>query len=70
MSERCVVVGAGGISGSWFPPLKAEGIEVAAVVDLRLEAARKKLADFDLDCPVSDDLKGTLKRVQPDFVVD
>jgi predicted dehydrogenase len=70
MSERCVVVGAGGISGAWFPPLKAEGIEVAAVVDLRIEAARKKLADFDIDCPVSDDLKGTLKRVQPDFVVD
>lgn len=70
MSERCVVVGAGGISGAWFPPLKAEGIEVAAVVDLRIEAARKKLADFGLNAPVSDDLEATLRHVQPDFVVD
>ncbi|MHB8995640.1 MAG: Gfo/Idh/MocA family protein [Armatimonadota bacterium] len=70
MSERCVVVGAGGISGAWFPPLKAEGIEVAAVVDLRIEAARKKLADFGLNAPVSDELEGTLRQVQPDFVVD
>lgn len=70
MSERCVVVGAGGISGAWFPPLKAEGIEIAAVVDLRPEAARRKIADFGVKCPVSDDLRGTLKRTRPDFVVD
>ena len=28
MSYRAVVVGAGGISGAWFPPLKAEGVDV------------------------------------------
>lgn len=70
MSERCVVVGAGGISGAWFPPLKAEGIEIAAVVDLRPEAAQRKLAEFGVECPVSDDLKATLERAKPDFIVD
>ena len=70
MSERCVVVGAGGISGAWFPPLKAEGIEIAAVVDLRPEAALQRLAEFEVDCPVSADLKATLQRTKPDFVVD
>lgn len=70
MSERCVVVGAGGISGAWFPPLQAEEVEIAAVVDLRIDAAQEKLAQFGVSCPVSDDLQATLKRVQPDFVVD
>ncbi len=39
MAVRCVVAGAGGISNAWFPPLAAEGVEVAAVVDLRPAAA-------------------------------
>ncbi len=70
MSERCVVVGAGGISNAWFPPLKTEGIEVAAVVDLQPERASAQIAKYELDCPASDDLKGTLKQTRPDFVVD
>ncbi|MEN6302864.1 MAG: Gfo/Idh/MocA family oxidoreductase [Armatimonadia bacterium] len=70
MAERCVVVGAGGISGAWFPPLKKENVEIAAVVDLRLEAAEKRIAEFELDCPARTDLKKTLKQTRPDFVVD
>jgi predicted dehydrogenase len=70
MAYRCVVVGAGGISGAWFPPLKAEGLEIAAVVDLRPECAERRIAEFELDCPASTDLKKTLKQTQPDFVVD
>src|SRR3954471_19986586 len=45
---RCVVVGAGAISWAWFPPLKAEGVEVAAVVELDAERARQRLAQHDL----------------------
>lgn len=70
MSERCVVVGAGGISGAWFPPLKAEGVEIAAVVDLRPEAARAKLAQFEIETSVTDDLPAALRQARPDFVVD
>ena len=40
---RAIVVGAGGISGAWFPPLKAEKVDVAAVVDLRKEAAEARI---------------------------
>ena len=70
MSERCVVVGAGGISNAWFAPLKTEGVEIAAVVDLQPERAKAQIAKYELDCPVSDNLKRTLKQVRPDFVVD
>lgn len=67
---RAIVVGAGGISGSWFRPLKKEGVEVAAVVDLRKEAAEKKIAGHGLSCPASDDLGKTLAGVEADFLVD
>jgi predicted dehydrogenase len=70
MPERCVVVGAGGISDAWFPPLKTEGVEIAAVVDLQVDRAEAQIAKYELDCPATTDLKQTLKRVRPDFVVD
>ena len=59
--ERAVVVGAGGISGAWFPPLIAEKVDLAGVVDLNLDAARAKVAQYGLDCPASADLAATLK---------
>jgi len=68
--KRAVVVGAGGISGAWFGPLKAEKVDVAAVVDLDLDAARGRIKQFKLDCDASTDLKATLRKTQPDFVVD
>ena len=68
--ERAVVVGAGGISGAWFPPLIAEKVDLAGVVDLNLDAARAKVAQYGLDCPASADLAATLKKARPDFVVD
>jgi len=67
---KAVVVGAGSISGAWFPPLKAEKVEVAAVVDLKLAAARARIAEYELDCAASTDLRATLKKTRPDFVVD
>ena len=70
MLHRAVVVGAGGISQVWFPALKEEGIEVAAVVDLSEDAARARVEEFDLDAAVSTDLEATLEAVQPEFVVD
>jgi len=68
--ERAVVVGAGGISGAWFPPLKAEGVNIMAVVDLDIDAARRRIAEFELAARPSSDLAGTLSELQPDFVVD
>ncbi len=68
--ERAVVVGAGGISNAWFPPLRREKVRVAAVVDLNVEAARKQIAKYELEAEASDDLKATLRKHRPDFVVD
>jgi predicted dehydrogenase len=67
---KAVVVGAGGISGAWFPPLAKEKVEVVGVVDLNIESARACIAKNELQAEASDDLKATLKRVDPDFVID
>ena len=68
---RTVVVGAGGISGAWFPGLKAEEVEVAAVVDLKKENAEKRIKDFGLTTAMaSTDLGKTLRKCKPDFVID
>ena len=47
-----------------------EGVDVRAVVDLNIEAAEGRILEYGLDCKPSTDLKGTLKRVRPDLVVD
>ncbi len=70
MAERAVVVGAGGISDAWFPPLIEEQVEIAAVVDLDLGRAQAKIAQYGLDAKPYADLKIALKKTQPDFVVD
>ena len=70
MAERCVMVGAGGISNAWFPPLKAEGVDLVAVVDLRVQNAEAQLAKYELTAEVSDDLTATLAKHRPDFVLD
>ncbi|HUS92753.1 MAG TPA: Gfo/Idh/MocA family oxidoreductase [Phycisphaerae bacterium] len=68
--ERAVVVGAGGISNAWFRPLVEEKVDIAGVVDLRIDAAKAQIARYALDCEASCDLKATLKKARPDFVVD
>lgn len=68
--ERALVVGAGGISGAWFPPLKAEKVNVVGVVDLRLDAAKGRIQQYELDCQAFTDLGEALKATKPDFVVD
>ncbi len=70
MPERVIVVGAGGISDAWFPPLIAEGVEVAAVVDLRPEAAQAQLEKYNLTAPVFGDVKTALRKVEADFLLD
>ncbi len=69
-SPKAIVVGAGSISGAWFPPLKKEGVEVVAVVDINKEMAEKKVAKNELSAVASDDLAKTLAEVEADFLVD
>ena len=70
MAESAVVVGAGGISNVWFEALKKEGVDVPAVVDVRIEAARAQIEKFGLHAEASTDLAATLERFHPDFVAD
>ena len=67
---RAIVVGAGGISGAWFPPLVKENVEVAAVVDLVRERAEERLEEFKIKSVVFDDLDKALREVKADFAVD
>jgi predicted dehydrogenase len=66
----CVVVGAGGISDAWFPPLIAEKVNIKAGVELRPEVAQGQLAKYNVEAEVCTDLKAALAEHQPDFVVD
>jgi predicted dehydrogenase len=68
--KRVVVVGAGEISRAWFPPLIAEKVDIAAVVDIKLEAAQKRIAQYSLDAVAATDLGETLRKTRPDFVLD
>lgn len=66
---RAVIVGAGGIAAAWLPGLKAEAVEVVAVVDLELEAAQRRIAEFELEAQASTNLAEAL-TLSPDFVLD
>jgi predicted dehydrogenase len=68
--ERAIVVGAGGISGAWFPVLKQEGVEVTAVVDLNTEAAEQRIAEYGLAAQAEDSLTHALAKFEAEFVVD
>jgi predicted dehydrogenase len=68
--ERAIVVGAGGISGAWFPPLVKEKVNVVAVVDLNVEAAYRRITEYKLEAEASANLAAMLRKHQPDFVVD
>jgi len=70
LGERAVVVGAGGVSNAWFPALKDHQVEIAAVVDLRLQAAQAQIKKYELGAEASTDLAAMLKKARPDFVVD
>jgi len=68
---RAIVVGAGGISGAWFPPLRKEKVEVAAVVDLDRKRAEEAVEKYQLkSAAVATDLDKVLREMKADFLVD
>ncbi len=70
MAVRTIVVGAGGISGAWFPALIAEGVEISSVVDTRFDAAQARIAEFSLPSRATTDLHASISQDKPDFVLD
>ncbi|MGI6494671.1 MAG: Gfo/Idh/MocA family protein [Kiritimatiellia bacterium] len=67
---NAVVVGAGGISGAWFPPLLKEKVDIVGVVDLNVETAKAQIAKYGIDCEVGSDLAAMLRAKKPDFVLN
>lgn len=70
MGERVVIVGSGGISTVWVPPLRKEGVEIVAMVDLNLQTVKDRIAQFSLDAEPSTDMKAMIRKHKPDFVLD
>jgi len=68
--HKAVVVGAGGISGSWFPPLVEEKVDVVGVVDLKKSNAVARIKEYGLNATAFTDLKKAIKETKPEFVVD
>jgi predicted dehydrogenase len=68
--ESCVIVGAGGISNAWFPPLIAEKVDIRGVVDLDVDRARAQCEKYEIEAEISDNQTAMLKKTRPDFVVD
>ena len=66
-SERALVVGAGGISGAWFPPLMAEKVNVVGVVDLKKSMAEARIKEYGLDALASTDLKAAINYAEGDL---
>ena len=70
-SERVIIVGAGGISNAWFPPLREEGVTVAAVVDLDPERARAQVEKYGLtDVAIYADQAKAMAANTADFLLD
>jgi predicted dehydrogenase len=69
---KAVLVGCGGMSGRWLQVAKGiPGLEIAGLVDIREEAARKRAADFGLqDAAIGTDLTDMLGKISPDVVFD
>jgi predicted dehydrogenase len=70
-NERVIIVGAGGIAGAWLPNVVSEGLQVAAVIDIRREQAQKRIDEYKLAGAVAyDDLATALREQRADFAID
>lgn len=69
---RAVLVGCGGMSRRWLEVAKGiPDLEMVGLVDIRVEAARKRAEEFGLqDAVISDDMKHTLEQTSPDVAFD
>jgi len=70
--KKAIIVGCGGMGQGWIGNVKGNPrAEVAALVDIRSEAAKAAAEKFELDpSRVFDDLRKALDACEADFVVD
>ncbi|MGQ9663571.1 MAG: Gfo/Idh/MocA family protein [Kiritimatiellia bacterium] len=69
---KAVLVGCGSISAAWLKALKdIEDVAIVGLVDLRLEAARSRKAEFGLDAAqTGEELPTMLRLTRPNLVFD
>ncbi|MDD4414931.1 MAG: Gfo/Idh/MocA family oxidoreductase [Oscillospiraceae bacterium] len=68
---KTLMVGCGGIAHEWLPVLRdREDCKLIGVVDLHPEAARQKLEQYGIECPVYADFDPAIGAEKPDVVVD
>lgn len=69
---RAVIVGCGGIAGSWLKPIaNFKDCEIVGLVDLKRENAERRKAEFKLDsAEVFGSLSEALGAVKPEAVFD
>lgn len=69
---KIILAGCGGMSGRWLEVAKAmPDVEIAGLVDIKEEAARKRANDFGLqNALIGTDLKDMLQKTSPDAVFD
>ncbi len=67
-----VLVGCGGISGSWLKPAtNCPGLTITGLVDMNLDNARKRADEFKIQgAVIGDNLDKVLKQTKPDMVFD
>ncbi|MEM6428482.1 MAG: Gfo/Idh/MocA family oxidoreductase [Deinococcota bacterium] len=69
---RVLLVGCGSISSNWLrPTLASNQLELVGLVDLSLDAAKARAAEFELDTNtlhIGNDLKTALNTTRPDIV--
>ena len=71
MKYRLLIVGCGVISHEWFNAMKGrDDIEVAGMVDIRMEAAKAQQERYGISCPIYTDFDIALEEIKPDVVVD
>jgi predicted dehydrogenase len=69
--HRVVAAGCGGMSRLWLDYAQSrENVEIAALVDLYEETARRRAAELGLDVPIFTDLAEALSKVEADLVFD
>jgi predicted dehydrogenase len=65
-----IMVGCGAMSAEWIRSAKEMGIEIAALVDLNMDFARARAAEFQLEAGLFDNLDHALQKVRAQMLFD
>jgi predicted dehydrogenase len=68
--NKAIMVGCGAMSAEWIRSAKELEVEIVALVDLNLEAARKRAQEFEVRSPVFSTLQEAIDAVSASIVFD